>query len=104
MDDETAATSELPIFRNSNGTAWNSRYFRTTYLWPSLHEQRLQGESSLQAFDGSTPGMSIPEKFSFTVQSIQQFPADEQLSGNRLKSAPRCLPSAFVSFVERSSP
>ena len=63
MDDETAATSELPICRNSNGTPWNSRYFRTTYLWPSLHEQRLQGEPSLQAFDGSTPGMSIPEKF-----------------------------------------
>ena len=32
MDDDCAATSELPICRNSNGTVWNSRYFLTTYL------------------------------------------------------------------------
>lgn len=63
MNDENAVTSELPICCNSNGTAWTSRYFRTTYLWPSLHEQRQQGDPSLQAFDGSAPGMSIPEKF-----------------------------------------
>ena len=32
-------------------------------LWPSLHEQRLQGEPCLQQFDSSAPGLSIPEKF-----------------------------------------
>jgi hypothetical protein len=63
MDDETASTCVLPICRHTNGAAWTSRYFRTTYLWPSLHEQRLQGDPSLQAYDSSAPGMSNPEKF-----------------------------------------
>ena len=63
MDDAEAATSTLPICRHLNGKAWTSHYFRTTYLWPSLHEQRLQGEPSLQQFDSSAPGLSIPEKF-----------------------------------------
>jgi hypothetical protein len=63
MTDLEASTSMLPICRHSNGTVWTSRYFRTTYLWPSLHDQRLQGDPTLQAFDSSTPGFSIPEKF-----------------------------------------
>lgn len=52
MDEETASTSELPICRTSNGTAWTSRCFRTTYpFWPLWHEQRFQGDPSVPPYD-----------------------------------------------------
>jgi hypothetical protein len=62
IDGTAAADSELLLCRHSNGSAWSSRYFRSTYLWPALQEQRLMGEPTLQNLDGS-PGNSIPEKF-----------------------------------------
>lgn len=51
-----------PIFQHQNGSAWDSRYFRQTFLWPSLHEQRLAGDVALRPYIGS-PGNSIEEKF-----------------------------------------
>jgi hypothetical protein len=73
MNDADALSSTLPICRHANEAVWTSRYFRTTYLWPSLHEQRLQGEASLQTYDtvltydSSAPGLSIPKKFILRV-------------------------------------
>ena len=57
-----AATDTRLICRNTDGSAWTSGYFRSTYLWPSLTQQRLEGEPTLQRFDGS-PGMTIAERF-----------------------------------------
>ena len=51
-----------PIFQHQNGSAWDSRYFRQTFLWPSLHEQRLAGDVALRPYIDS-PGNSIEEKF-----------------------------------------
>ena len=62
LDDAAASLDERLICRHASGSPWTSRYFRSTYLWPSLQEQRLQGEPSLQSYDGS-PGNSIPEQF-----------------------------------------
>lgn len=49
------------VFTHPNGRPWDSAYFRKTYLWPSLEEQRRQGDPFLKAFDGS-PGNTIREK------------------------------------------
>ena len=51
-----------PIFTHSNGCPWTSSYFRTTYLYPALNQQRLAGDAFLRAFDES-PGNTIEEKF-----------------------------------------
>lgn len=59
---DAAASCELDIFRHSSGARWTSHYFRTTFLWPSLHEQRLRGDAALRPFDGS-PGNSIEDKY-----------------------------------------
>ena len=50
------------IFRHSDGSPWTSLYFRQTYLYPSLHEQRSMGDRYLHPFDGR-PGNSIADKF-----------------------------------------
>lgn len=50
------------IFVHENGTPWTSEYFRQTYLYPSLLEQRANGDAFLRAFDG-TPGNRISDKF-----------------------------------------
>jgi hypothetical protein len=62
LSTEQAAQSDDFIFLHSDGTAWDSAYFRQTYLWPSLQAQRLAGDPFLRAFDGSS-GNSIPAKF-----------------------------------------
>lgn len=62
LSPEAANHSSEPIFHHPNGDRWDSRYFRQTYLWPLLQEQRLAGDPYLAQFDGS-PGNSIPEKF-----------------------------------------
>jgi hypothetical protein len=49
------------VFTHSNGTVWDSRYFRRQYLYPALYAQRLEGDAFLRAFDGS-PGNSIEDK------------------------------------------
>ena len=51
-----------PIFCHLDGTPWTSNFFRTTYLYPSLHRQRLLGDPFLAPFDGS-PGNSIESRF-----------------------------------------
>ena len=56
------STDTRYICRHPNGARWDSTYLRRTYLWPYLTQQRLEGEPSLQRFDGS-PGLSIPECF-----------------------------------------
>ena len=55
-------TSRQRLFTHKDGTPWTSRYYRDTYLYPALDEQRRQGDTFLVAFDGS-PGNSIREKF-----------------------------------------
>ena len=51
-----------PIFCHINGTRWSSFFFRNTYLYPSLHRQRLNGDPLLAPFDGSS-GNSIESRF-----------------------------------------
>jgi hypothetical protein len=58
----TSAPSVGPIFRHLDGAPWTSRYFRDTYLYPSLSRQQALGDPYLVPFDGS-PGNSIAEKF-----------------------------------------
>jgi hypothetical protein len=58
----TSAPAVGPIFRHLDGSSWTSRYFRLTYLYPSLSRQRVRGDPYLVPFDGS-PGNSLPEKF-----------------------------------------
>jgi hypothetical protein len=50
------------LFGHDDGTPWTSRYFRETFLYPSLYAQRAAGDPFLLAFDG-TPGNRIDEKF-----------------------------------------
>ena len=50
------------IFCHSDGRPWTSNFFRTTYLLPSLQEQRDGGDPTLRAYDGSM-GMTLIEKF-----------------------------------------
>ncbi len=45
-----------------NGTAWDSHYYRHTYLYPFLATMRMMGDPFLQKYDGS-PGMSLAEAF-----------------------------------------
>ena len=42
-----------PLFCHVNGSRWTSLYFRKTYLYPSLHRQRVAGDKLLAPFDGS---------------------------------------------------
>ena len=51
-----------PLFLPIGGSRWDSRYYRTNYLYPGLTFLWAGGDSFLQAFD-DTPGNSIPEKF-----------------------------------------
>ena len=51
-----------PIFRHSDGTPWDSHYFRHNQLYPLLTLQRIGGDPFLKAFDGS-PGNTIAAKF-----------------------------------------
>lgn len=62
LDDEQASRDVRFVCRHSNGSVWTSQHLRATYLWPSLTQQRLEGEPTLQRFDGS-PGHSIAERF-----------------------------------------
>ena len=50
------------IFMQPGGSQWTSAFFRSTYLWPSLNEQRLAGDPHLRPYDGS-PGNTLMEKF-----------------------------------------
>jgi hypothetical protein len=48
------------LFGHDNGTPWTSRYFRETFLYPSLYAQRAADDPFLLAFDG-TPGNRTDE-------------------------------------------
>ena len=50
------------VFVHETGRAWSSRFFRETYLIPSLHEQREAGDPYLLAFD-RTPGNNLIDTF-----------------------------------------
>jgi hypothetical protein len=50
-----------PIFLRNSGAKWTSCYFQEQFLYPSLHEQRANGDAYLRPFDGS-PGNSIESK------------------------------------------
>lgn len=51
-----------PIFE-TDGRRWTSNYFRTTYLCPLLHVQRLAGDALLKTFDGSSENNTIESRF-----------------------------------------
>jgi hypothetical protein len=40
-------TCHCPLFSHQDGTHWDSSYFRTTYLYPSLKQQQTAGDSYL---------------------------------------------------------
>ena len=50
------------IFQHANGQQWSSRFFRTTFLYPSLQQQRTDGDVTLRPFDGSR-GNAIADKY-----------------------------------------
>jgi len=50
------------LFIHKDGRIWNSHYFRTTYLLPFLHIQRMGGDAHLKPFDGIT-GKTLEEAF-----------------------------------------
>ena len=62
IDPWRAASDHRFICRHTDESRWNSHYMRNTYLWPSLTQQRLEGEPTLQQFDGSA-ARSIEERF-----------------------------------------
>jgi hypothetical protein len=51
-----------PLFSHPDGTPWDSAHYRHNYLLPLLHMQRMEGEPSLQKYDGS-PGKTLGESF-----------------------------------------
>jgi len=51
-----------PIFCHPNGEKWSSKFFRTTFLYPSLHRQRRGGDKLLLPFDGS-PANRLEDRF-----------------------------------------
>ena len=61
QDQGTIGNNSL-IFCHRDGRPWTSNFFRTTYLLPSLQEQRDSGDPTLRAYDGSL-GMTLIEKF-----------------------------------------
>ena len=53
---------ESTVFTHHDGRPWDSLFFRTNYLVPSLKDQREGGDPTLFKYDGS-PGMSLAENF-----------------------------------------
>jgi hypothetical protein len=50
------------VFLSPDGTLWTSKYFRESYLYPSLRLQQAAGDAYLRPFSGG-PGNSLEEKF-----------------------------------------
>jgi hypothetical protein len=44
--------NNAPIFCHPDGAPWTSLYFRTTFLYPSLHTQQQAGDSYLRPYTG----------------------------------------------------
>jgi hypothetical protein len=59
---QTTEGDTTAVFCYQDGQQWSSKFFRTTYLIPSLQVQRERGDPTLRAYDGSM-GMTIQEKF-----------------------------------------
>jgi hypothetical protein len=57
------SAGSTPIFQRSDGHAWNSEYFRRTYLIPLLEMQRLQEDPYLAPYDGVLPGSRLSDEF-----------------------------------------
>ena len=47
------ATDNSFLFAHESGKQWTSNFYRTTYLFPFLHAQRLAGDVYLLPYDGS---------------------------------------------------
>lgn len=62
LDSEACVDNDDFIFQHANGQQWNSRFFRTTFLYPSLQQQRTDGDTALRPFDGSR-GNAIADKY-----------------------------------------
>ena len=50
------------VFTHPAGTPWTSHFYRHSFLYPSLTQQRLAGDAMLAAFD-DTPGNTVASKF-----------------------------------------
>lgn len=42
---------------------WTSHFFRSTFLWPLLHMQRIAGDAHLKPFDGVNGNKSLEQAF-----------------------------------------
>jgi len=51
------------LFVHADGSPWTSKYYRTTYLYPFLHMQRLADDLHLKPFDGVGAHQSLEEVF-----------------------------------------
>ena len=57
-----ASSTDEPLFSSARNKAWDSKYFRQTYLWPLLEDMRATGEPSLQ-FVKDVDGQRIKDYF-----------------------------------------
>jgi len=55
-------TNSSKVFVSPVGTPWTSKYFRDTYLYPSLRAQQATGDAYLRPFNGEV-GNSLEDKF-----------------------------------------
>ena len=60
-----------PLFRHFDGTRWTSTYFRQTYLWPWLEQQRAEGDPMLQRFDPNSDRENVRARF-FSMGSYRR--------------------------------
>ena len=64
LSSPTAAEFTDRVFQEqSNGKSWDSKFFPSSYLIPSLNNQHLAGDLSLLPFNGSTLGNTLAGKF-----------------------------------------
>ena len=57
-----STSPDEPLFSSSRNKAWDSKYFRQTYLWPLLEDMRAAVEPSLQ-FVKDVDGQQIKDHF-----------------------------------------
>ncbi len=63
--------SQERIFQHPDGTLWTSHFFRSTYLWPLLHMQRLAGDAQLKQFDGINGNKTL-EQIVYSMHSYRR--------------------------------
>ena len=54
--------NDRPLFQHPDGSPWASAYYRQNYFLPLLQAQRIEGDPSLQPYDG-TPYKTLAEAF-----------------------------------------